>query len=50
MLGSFLRAGIFATIFLTPLFLDRVRGFSALQIGLAAFSTGVLHICAIEVA
>ena len=32
--------GIFATIYLTPLFLGRVRGFSALQIGLAVFSTG----------
>jgi DHA2 family multidrug resistance protein len=27
--------GIFATIYLTPLFLGRVRGFSALEIGLA---------------
>ena len=32
--------GIFATIYLTPLFLGRVRGFSALQIGWAVFSTG----------
>ncbi len=39
--------GIFATIYLTPLFLGRVRGFSALQIGLAVFSTGVSQICAI---
>ena len=45
--------GIFATIYLTPLFLGRVRGFSALQIGVAVFSTGavpglcdpVLHRC-----
>ena len=29
--------GIFATIYLTPLFLGRVRGFSALQIGFAGF-------------
>ncbi len=33
--------GIFATIYLTPLFLARVRGFSALQIGEAVFSTGI---------
>jgi len=39
--------GIFATIYLTPLFLARVRGFSALQIGLAVFSTGVFQVCAI---
>ncbi|HTR40003.1 MAG TPA: DHA2 family efflux MFS transporter permease subunit [Pseudomonadales bacterium] len=32
--------GIFATIFLTPLFLGYVRGFSAWQIGMAIFSTG----------
>ena len=41
--------GIFATIYLTPLFLGRVRGFSALQIGLAVFSTGMFQICAIPV-
>ena len=39
--------GIFATIYLTPLFLGRVRGFSALDIGLAIFSTGVFQIMAI---
>src|SRR5439155_21385270 len=39
--------GIFATIYLTPLFLGRVRGFSALQIGLAVFSTGIFQVCAI---
>jgi MFS transporter, DHA2 family, multidrug resistance protein len=39
--------GIFATIYLTPLFLGRVRGFSALQIGLAVFSTGIFQILAI---
>ncbi|MRU27445.1 EmrB/QacA family drug resistance transporter, partial [Xylella fastidiosa subsp. multiplex] len=38
--------GIFATIYLTLLFLGRVRGFSALQIGLAVFSTGVFQILA----
>ena len=41
--------GIFATIYLTPLFLGRVRGFSALQIGLAVFSTGIFQLCAIPV-
>jgi len=39
--------GIFATIYLTPLFLGRVRGFSAMQIGLAVFSTGIFQVCAI---
>ncbi len=41
--------GIFATIYLTPLFLGRVRGFSALQIGLAVLSTGVFQLAAIPV-
>jgi MFS transporter, DHA2 family, multidrug resistance protein len=41
--------GIFATIYLTPLFLGRVRGFSALQIGEAVFSTGIFQVCAIPV-
>jgi DHA2 family multidrug resistance protein len=41
--------GLFSTIYLTPLFLGRVRGFSALQIGLAVFSTGLFQICAIPV-
>ncbi len=39
--------GIFATIYLTPLFLARVRGFSALEIGLAVFSTGLFQVSAI---
>lgn len=39
--------GIFATIYLTPLFLARVRGFEALDIGLAIFSTGIFQVCAI---
>src|SRR6185312_14344820 len=39
--------GIFATIYLTPLFLARVRGFSAWQIGLAVFATGLFQVCAI---
>ncbi len=33
--------GIFATIYLTPLFLGYVRGYSAWQTGTAIFSTGV---------
>ena len=33
--------GIFTTIYLTPLFLDYTRGFSAWQTGTAVFSTGV---------
>ena len=41
--------GIFATIYLTPLFLGRVRGFSALQIGLAVFSTGIFQVMAIPI-
>ncbi len=39
--------GVFATIYLTPLFLARVRGFSALQIGEAVFTTGLFQVCAI---
>ena len=39
--------GLFATIYLTPLFLDRVRGYSALQIGESIFSTGVFQLLAI---
>src|SRR5215475_5852406 len=39
--------GIFATVYLTPLFLGRVRGFSALEIGMAIFSTGLFQVCAI---
>jgi len=41
--------GLFATIYLTPLFLGRVRGYSALDIGLAVFSTGVFQILSIPV-
>ncbi|MCP6456846.1 EmrB/QacA family drug resistance transporter, partial [Klebsiella pneumoniae] len=36
--------GIFATIYLTPLYLGSVRGFSALEIGLAVFSTGLFQV------
>ncbi len=39
--------GLFATIYLTPLFLGRVRGYSALDIGLAVFSTGVFQVASI---
>ncbi|MDF3933876.1 DHA2 family efflux MFS transporter permease subunit [Pseudomonas citronellolis] len=39
--------GIFATIYLTPLFLGRVRGYGALDIGLAVFSTGIFQIMSI---
>jgi DHA2 family multidrug resistance protein len=41
--------GIFSTIYLTPVFLGRVRGFSALEIGTAIFSTGIFQISAIPV-
>jgi DHA2 family multidrug resistance protein len=36
--------GIFSTIYLTPLFLGYVRGFSAWQTGIAIFSTGAASI------
>ncbi len=39
--------GLFATIYLTPVFLGRVEGYSALQIGEAVFATGVFQILAI---
>jgi len=39
--------GIFATIYLTPIFLARVRGFSAQEIGWAVFSTGCFQLAAI---
>jgi len=39
--------GIFSTIYLTPVFLARVRGFSASEIGLAVFSTGVFQVASI---
>lgn len=41
--------GLFATIYLTPLFLGTVRGYSALQIGEAIFSTGVFQVLTIPV-
>lgn len=50
-LGSFFSfvtgIGLFATIYLTPLFLGRVRGYSALQIGESIFSTGIFQLLAI---
>ncbi|HEX3862790.1 MAG TPA: DHA2 family efflux MFS transporter permease subunit [Stellaceae bacterium] len=41
--------GIFATIYLTPLFLGYVRGFSAWQTGVAVFSTGVASLAGVPV-
>ena len=41
--------GIFATVYLTPLFLGRVRGFGAWQIGCAVFATGLFQIMSIPV-
>ncbi|HEU5396785.1 MAG TPA: DHA2 family efflux MFS transporter permease subunit, partial [Verrucomicrobiae bacterium] len=41
--------GMFATIFLTPLFLGYVRGYSAWQIGLAIASTGAASLVGIPV-
>lgn len=41
--------GIFATIYLSPLFLGRVRGYSAQEIGWTIFSTGVFQLLAIPV-
>lgn len=41
--------GLFSTVYLTPLFLARVRGFDALQIGFAIFATGVAQLFAIPV-
>jgi MFS transporter, DHA2 family, multidrug resistance protein len=39
--------GIFSTIYLTPLFLGYVRGFSAWQTGIAIFSTGVASLAGV---
>ncbi|HEU6449560.1 MAG TPA: DHA2 family efflux MFS transporter permease subunit [Verrucomicrobiae bacterium] len=41
--------GMFATIFLTPLFLGYVRGYSAWQIGLAIASTGAASLVGIPI-
>jgi DHA2 family multidrug resistance protein len=42
MLGFVLGLGLFSSIFLTPLFLGSVRGFSALQIGHTMFIQGLV--------
>ncbi len=41
--------GIFATIYLTPLFLARVRGFNSLEIGIAVLSTGLFQILSVPI-
>ena len=41
--------GIFSTIYLTPLFLGYVRGFSAWQTGVAVFSTGIASLVGVPV-
>jgi DHA2 family multidrug resistance protein len=41
--------GIFATIFLTPLFLGYVRGYSAWQIGVAIASTGAASLIGVPI-
>ncbi len=41
--------GIFSTIYMTPLFLGYVRGFSAWQTGTAIFSTGVASVLGVPV-
>lgn len=41
--------GMFSTIYLTPLFLGYVRGFSAWQTGLAIFSTGLASMVGVPV-
>ena len=41
--------GIFGTVYLTPLFLGRVRGFDAWQIGAALLSAGVFQLMAVPV-
>src|ERR1700741_3319377 len=52
-LGCFLSfvtgVGIFSTIYLTPLFLGYVRGFSAWQTGMAIFSTGAASLLGVPV-
>ena len=52
-LGCFLSfvtgLGIFSTIYLTPLFLGYVRGFSAWQTGVAVFSTGAASLLGVPI-
>ena len=39
--------GIFSTVYLTPVFLGQVRGFSAIDIGLAVCTTGIFQILSV---
>ena len=52
-LGCFLSfvtgIGIFSTIYLTPLFLGYIRGFSAWQTGMAIFSTGAASLAGVPI-
>jgi DHA2 family multidrug resistance protein len=41
--------GIFSTVYLTPLFLGRIRGFDAWQIGTALLSAGVFQLFAVMI-
>jgi DHA2 family multidrug resistance protein len=41
--------GMFSTIYLTPLFLGYVRGYSAWQTGIAVFSTGIASVAGVPV-
>ena len=41
--------GVFSTIYLTPLFLGYVRGYSAWQTGVAVFSTGVASLIGVPI-
>ncbi|MCK1537516.1 MULTISPECIES: DHA2 family efflux MFS transporter permease subunit [unclassified Bradyrhizobium] len=41
--------GIFSTVYLTPLFLGRIRGFDAWQIGTALLSAGVFQLVAVMI-
>jgi len=41
--------GIFSTIYLTPLFLGYVRGFSAWQTGIAVFATGAASLAGVPI-
>jgi MFS transporter, DHA2 family, multidrug resistance protein len=49
MLSFITGIGIFSTIYLTPLFLGYVRGFSAWQTGTAIFSTGLASLLGVPV-
>ena len=49
MLSFITGIGIFSTIYLTPLFLGYVRGFSAWQTGMAIFSTGMASLVGVPV-